>query len=273
MNDLTITPYTLLNKAPARLEVIEARLVAALDKTMAEANLIKEVTAENAAEANRICAVLAVGKATVEEQRVAAKAPYLEMGRLIDGIAKKLSEPVDGWHKRMLALIAPYNAKVEAERKKLELEEAQKRAKAEAEAEAERKRLQKIEDDKHAAEVAAAQKLADEEEAEIAKIMGKAPAAAAPVEIAKPAPVVVKPAYVPSAIAHREVVKSAVTTRKEPKLIITDPRAVARTFEIGGIEIVEIKTGPLTTVLRNGGVCEGAHLEWVDKPVMAPGAK
>lgn len=53
----------------------------------------------------------------IEQQRTAAKAPYLEKGREIDELAKELSAPVETAKERVKAKIMDYNAELERKRK------------------------------------------------------------------------------------------------------------------------------------------------------------
>jgi hypothetical protein len=262
------TPFTVTAKAPLRFEVIDAKLVAACNDTIAKANLVKEVTDANAEAVNGLAVVLSLAEGTIEDQRKAAKAPYLEVGRIIDEISKKLSEPVTGWKKRLQALLLPYNKKKEAEKAAAELLVAQEKAKAEAAAEVERQRLQKEADAKHAAEVAEAQRLADEDAAELAKIMGKKAAPAPKVELPPPPAVVVIPAAV-TAPAPPVIRQSAVGSRIEKRLVIDDPKAVAAQYSAGLFILVKFDEATIKRCLiADPKSVAGAHLEDEEVAVM-----
>ena len=58
----------------------------------------------------------------IEEQRVAAKAPYLDAGKKIDSLAKKLSKPLEACVDTLKAGLSVYVARVENERYQADLE-------------------------------------------------------------------------------------------------------------------------------------------------------
>jgi len=73
---------------------------------------------------------------TVEGARTDIKKPFLEMGKLIDGLAKKLSEPVQTKFNSIQVLVSKYEFQLqqEAERIRREQEAEQRRVEAEAQA-------------------------------------------------------------------------------------------------------------------------------------------
>ena len=99
----------------------------------------------------------------IEERRSAAKQPYLEAGRVIDGAFKSIADPLTAAKKRVEAKIGDYQRKVADEERKRREEEARRAAEEAERAAAEAKTatdletaIQREEEAKKAAEAALA---------------------------------------------------------------------------------------------------------------------
>lgn len=186
-------------------------------------------------------------RTAIEKQRVALKAPVLELERAIDGAAKPVLQLLDAELAKARALIEDWNARerrrVEEEaRKAREAAEAERRAE-EARQAAERKRLE----EQRAAEAAAAAELSD--------ILGEE--VAAPPAAPAPEPVVARTVIKPPA-APAAALSSAVTSQTRLKPVIDDPEVVPHQLE--GEQLVEFRLGAIERLLRRGVKVPGCRL-------------
>jgi molecular chaperone GrpE (heat shock protein) len=113
-----------------------------LDELLTSANEIVKATAviATAAECTTVREAMVEINTVVkdiEDQRVAAKAPFLATGKQIDALAKKLSAPFEKCVTMLKIRLADYAMKIEVERQQADMErlrrEAENKAKAEAE--------------------------------------------------------------------------------------------------------------------------------------------
>jgi hypothetical protein len=243
-----IVPHSLA--APA-LEVIPAALVARMESAIADAIAIDTVDATNKEAAESAAQALHLVLKDVQAQVEKIKKPLNQLRAAVLEIGERAEVPASRAKITLIGKIAAYNRAVreaeDAERLRVERE---RRAAADAAA-AEQKRLE-----------TEAQAKAEQEARDLEAVLG-APVEAKPEPVApvRPAPVAASPAPLPSAA-------SAVVTKRVPKLVIDDPRAVAAAYQIGGVTLVEINRGAVQKCIDAGLTVPGARIEMVEQSVM-----
>lgn len=85
-------------------------------------------------EARQVAGQLKAMLDEIETSRKQAKTPFTAVGRTIDDVARKVADPVLAEHKRVLAQLNGYVAKLEAARKEQERREAEEKKRLQAEA-------------------------------------------------------------------------------------------------------------------------------------------
>jgi ribosomal protein L9 len=243
------TGHTLTHTIAAPLEVIPADLgIKAQDQAAAMAALAITDAATMEAGNGLLMAAHATLK-ELEAARVKLKKPITELGKAIDGVVAKVSDPLDQAKRLMLGKVSAYQRQVQEEADRARREAEAKAAAERAAAEAERARLQAEADAKAKAE-------ADE----LAAITGTVvQPEAVTVELPKPA----APAPAPVIPA---VPKAAVQTRKVQKVEITDRMLVP--VHVGGRVLRPIDERAVMEALKAGAVIPGARLIEVETLAM-----
>lgn len=250
-----------MNAIQLRQETLEVSVrpdaVAARDEALSASQCITAIADElDEADASEVLKDLVRMERGVESTRTAIKAPLLDAGRKVDGIAREFSSPITSEVARLKGLLAKFDAarreriaaeeaKRQAEARRIEQEKAaaeaalklqQEQAAAAAEkarqaAEAEFMASDKAEQEKAALEAAQAQRQAAEEQAKADKAKAdKAKADAAQLQITVQQPE--KAPSKPKGIASRMVWKVEVTDIKalyaaRPDLVTMEPKIAA----------------------------------------------
>jgi hypothetical protein len=202
-----------------------------------------------------------------------------ELVKVIGEICEKHLAPITRVKGALKLKVEEYKRKVQAEQDEIDRRAFEAKRKADQEAEAERARLQKIEDDKHAAEVARLQReakaKAEADAKERAAMFGEEPPAVVKVpEVVAPAKVVVE---VPKSTAvlmpqHQPLAPSATTTRKMPKLVIFDPRACAKQYIVGNTVLVKFAEAEIKKLIEAGCQVDGCRIDLVEETAMRRGS-
>lgn len=182
-------------------------------------------------------------------------APIKQITTAVGEIITKVSEPLQAAKAELLKAV---NVFERAERQRVE---AEARAKDEA-----LRQEREAAAAKAKVEADAARAQAEQEAAELAEVLGTAPV---PVpEVVVPEPEIIRSTAVVMP-AHLQA-PSATTTRKEKKVVIDDPRAVAAAYEIGGEVLVKIESTTVRRLLLAGKDVPGARLVEEENVVMKP---
>ncbi len=239
--------------AAPTLEVVAAELVSKSAALTAAADALTVADATTFEAGNRVLMDLhRVGK-EIEAQRVRLKKPVTELGKLIDSISAKASEPLDAAKRTLQGKVISYQKRQEEAAAKARMEQEAIARKQREEQQAEQRRLQAEADAKAKAEAA-----------ELEAILGK-PVEPEPVKVELPATQWFPPPVIPEAPKA-----TAVQSRKVPKVIITSPRAVARFVADGGpLELLDLNHGAIKRALDAGLEVPGATIELVEVLAMA----
>lgn len=249
------------------VEVIPTTMGNDIHAVVLGASAVVITDAASKEQANAMAVRLHLLSKVVEGHIEGIKKPLNGLLKAVREVESNALDPLAAAKKRVLGLIATYDAKVAADaRKAAEAVEAENRKRI-AEAEAERQRLQKIANDEHKKQqdALAAQAAADAEEAAALGIVAPAaPVIAAPV-IEAPKVELVKPVIVaPTA--------SAATTRKMPKLVIDEEHPVWCQFHYGSESLITVNRAAVKRVLDSGVRLPWARIEMVEEVAMTRGS-
>jgi hypothetical protein len=242
-----------VNGPKALIEVYSQQIVAKAEGFVAEAESLAINNPETYQRAQQVLIGLHEVEKAVEARRIELKRPLTQFGKAIDEIAHKLADPIGAAKRSMQAKLMAHK-RAEDAKEAAAKREAEERVRQEREAlEAERRRLE-----------AEALAKAEAEARAAAEVLG------VPVE-PKPEPVVVpvaaaKPMEVPSIPTTPKA--SAVTTRRDKKLVIDDPSKVP--FRIGDIQLMVPDPQAIKHALVMGLDVPGCRLIEVETPMMSP---
>lgn len=225
-------------------------------KLLVAASSFEITDAGSFAKANDMATVMHATKKEIEARDEYLKRPLLETQRACKAIIAGVLDPLALAHRSLVGRIAAYDKK-QKDAALAAQREAERIAKEQQEA------AQKIANDEHAARVKAAKDAADQQAKELEEILGK-PVEVAPAKV-EPAPVV--QAVKPAAVAA-PVTPSAVTTRLVPNLVITDPRKIAATYQVGMEVLVQLDRAAIKRAIESGAIIDGAHIEMVEQVAM-----
>ncbi len=235
--------------APA-VEVIPLVLVQHVDAALALSKGFTTVSKDNIDRANTVVMRLHALSKDVTNQVDRIKKPLNQLLSAVRECGARAEAPLLEAKASLQGKIGYYNAEVkraeEAERARVAAEQR----KADEAAAAEQRRL-----------VAEAKAKAELQAKQIEELIGEA------VEVKpEPVPEVKAAVIVPTVIIPAK--PSAVVTRKETRLVIDNPKAVAQAYQIGGEVLVTVNNAAVRRLLDAGVAVPGARLEVVETTAM-----